>query len=188
MVDLVLDVLNYDEIALKGAELISDFFYEAGDNVLLWSPSSPDWNLPNGTALVYHDLYLPEGQVEKFKTLLRHFFEKADIQELSYVEDFNGGTPIWVMLVTTSMPVNLTHGVYVCRAATWSRSIKKTIHESVYPKRRLDPIFKLLIPHYPNCDFSLPLDQLILPSFAESDRELRAASERSNDVGGRCDD
>ena len=188
MVDLFGESLTYDEIAVEGAGLISNFFYEAGNNVLLWSPSSPGWNLPNGTALVYDDLYLPEGQVEKCKTLLRHFFKKADIQELSYVEDFNGGTPIWVMLVTTSMPVNLTHGVYVCRAATWSWSIKKTIHETAYPKRWLDPIFKLLIPHYPICDFSRPLDQLILPSFAESDRELLAASERSNDVGGRCDD
>ncbi len=131
--------------------------------------------MPFNSALIFDDLELPDGHTENFKTHVRCLFKKAGIRELSYVEHFNSGSPMWVMLVDNPSGIDLKPGVYVCRAATWQRAIKKTFRETRYPKRWLDPIFRLLVPHYPNCDFSIPLGQLI-------------ASGNPNETGGRCDD
>ncbi len=74
------DKLTHDEIALEGADLISDYFAGTGENVINWSPNSPYWDLPFNTALVFDDLDLPDGHTEEFKTHERCFFKTAGTQ------------------------------------------------------------------------------------------------------------
>lgn len=169
------DTLTHNEIALEGADLISNNFAGTGENVINWSPNSLYRDLPLNTVQVFDDLDLSDSHAEDFKMHVRCLFKTAEIRELSYVEHFDGGNPILVALLDNSSRVDLKLGVYVCRAATWQWSIKKTLQETRYPKPWIDPIFNLLVPHYPNCDSRVPPGQLI-------------AAETSKKVGVHCDD
>lgn len=179
---------SYDEIALDGAQLYSDYFSGSGEYVISWSPSLPNWDLPLDTALVVGELNLSGDRTETLKTMCRHLFRNAGVRELSYVEHFNGRSPIWVMLVDNPCIVDLEVGVDVCRHAAWQWPIKTIIRRSAFPKRWLDPIFKLLIPSYPDCDLNCPLDQLILAEVVATDAVTQSASECSSIPGGRNDD
>lgn len=167
--------LIHDEIALEGASLLDEYFSGSVEHILLWSPASPHENLPEHTALVYGDRF--DGFADKFQKLLRHYFRQTGIQELSYVEYFDGGgDPIWVMLIEYEPPTDLPIGVYLCDLATRSWSIKKILQIHRYPKRQLDPVLKLLVSGYPDCDLKAPLDQLVLPPTPKRGRGARSAS------------
>jgi len=166
-------LINYDEIALEGASLIDEYFSGSAETVLLWSPRSV---LPN-TALVFGDLWLPDGFTGRFQRLLRQFFQRAGVRELSHVEYFDGGgDPIWAMLVEYAPQTDLPVGVHLCNCAALSWSIRKALRIHRYSKRRLDPVLKLLVPGYPDCDLKAPLDQLVLPPTTKRGRGARSAS------------
>ena len=159
MSNLYLSDLSHEEIAFKGASLIDEFFAGIGENVLLWSGR----NTPDDTALVYGDLFDPAETKELFTTLLRYYFDFAEIRELSYVEYFDGeADPIWVMLVEVYPTANLPIGVTLCRCASIGWSLQKYLKVHRYKKRWLDPTLKLLVPGYPDVDRNRPLSGLIL--------------------------
>ena len=182
--------LMYDTIATEGTHLISDYFCRSADKVFYWSPNSLHWKLAFNTALVVGEIGLTGNTTEKLKTLCRHFYKKAGVRELSYVEYFGNcsSTSMWVMLVDNPCRFDLKVGVSECRAATWKWSIKRTILETGHPRRWFAPIFNLLIPQYPDCEQNLPLDQLILPGFTELDWGPQADDQRSIDIGGHHND
>ena len=155
-----LDDCTYEEIAREGARLIDEFFYYSAENLLLWSPSEG----PEDTALVIGDMFEPKDEKELFQRLVRAFFQKAGLQELSYVEYFEGGhDPIWVMLIKINRTVDLRVGIQLCRWASFGWSIQKCLRLHRIPKRQLDRTLKLLVPEYPRSDLKRRLDQLILP-------------------------
>ena len=190
MSNLYQESLTLEEIVFEGAMLIDTFFGGCDANVLAWCPNGPGWAGAEDTSLVYGDLFFDErGQPGSFRTLVRHFLQQADLAELSYVEyDCGHGDPIWVMLVKGGSAVDLAVGTYVCHRASHSWTIRQLLLRSQYRKRQLDAVLKLLVPNYPDCDHSCRLDQLILPVVAESDTRRQSASQRSSNMGGRCDD
>lgn len=159
MSNLYLSSLTHEEIALEGARLIDEFFPGSAENSLLWSP----WNVPDDTALVYGDLFDPVKQRELFQTMLRHYFHRANIRELSYVEYFDGGAnPIWVMLVDAHSAANLPLAVHLCKCASLGWSLRETLKFNRYQKRWVESTLKLLVPGYPDVDRSRPVSELLL--------------------------
>lgn len=170
--------ITYEEIALEGASLIDEYFFGCAQNVLIWSR----WDAAEDTVLVYGDLYDAHDQQELFKRLLRHHFGLAGFRELSYVEYFDGGhDPIWVMLVRVYPAADLPVGVDLCRWASFGWPLKRYLRLRRYPKRRLNPTLKLLVPGYPDVDGTRPLDQLMLESQAASARALRPTDDLTTD-------